>query len=341
MNLLVTGGAGFIGSNFVLMALARGYKVVNLDALTYAGNLNNLKEISPEAPYKFVHGNITDRNCVEQVIESGFEGEIFYACINFAAESHVDRSIHVASLFAETNVLGTVTLLEESRRAGIPCFIQISTDEVYGSLHDTLSKFTLHSPIEPSSPYSASKAAADHLALSFHRTHGYDVRVTRCTNNYGRFQYPEKLMPTIITNALSGKRIPVYGDGLNVRDWIYVEDHCQGIFDVLEKGKAGRTYLFGGSNEVTNLDLVKEILTILADLNGKNAEKYLSLIEFVQDRPGHDKRYAIDWSNSEKELGWKPQTSFKEGLRKTVEWYLTNKEWWQPMVKHSNAEEAV
>lgn len=341
MNLLVTGGAGFIGSNFVLMALARGYKVVNLDALTYAGNLNNLKEISPEAPYKFVHGSITDRHCVERVVESGFEGEIFYACINFAAESHVDRSIHTASLFAETNVLGTVTLLEESRRAGIPCFIQISTDEVYGSLHDASSKFTLHSPIEPSSPYSASKAAADHLALSFYRTHGYDVRVTRCTNNYGRFQYPEKLIPTIITNALSGKRIPVYGDGLNVRDWIYVEDHCEGIFDVLEKGKAGRTYLFGGSNEVTNLDLVKEILTILADLNGVNAEKYLSLIEFVQDRPGHDKRYAIDWSNSEKELGWKPQTSFKKGLRKTVEWYLANKEWWLPLVKHSSTEEAV
>ncbi len=322
MNLFITGGAGFIGSNFIHMALARGHRVLNFDALTYAGNLANLKDIPHPENYSFAEGSITNAKAVEDALAA----RPFDVCINFAAESHVDRSIEAARIFTETNVLGAVILLESMRAAGVPMFLQISTDEVYGSVTGS-ERFSRASPIKPSSPYSASKAAADHLALSFYHTHGYDVRVTRCTNNYGRFQYPEKFIPTIITRAIAGEPIPVYGDGQQVRDWIFVDDHCEGIFSVIERGKPGCVYLFGGSSEVKNIDLATSVLRSIAQHQDQPPDALLSKIEHVRDRPGHDRRYAMDWSSSEIELSWRPKTNFQEGLERTIEWYLNNQEW--------------
>jgi dTDP-glucose 4,6-dehydratase len=322
MNLFITGGAGFIGSNFIHIALKRGHRVLNFDALTYAGNPANLNDIPHPEHYAFVEGSITDTTAIERALAQG----AFDVCINFAAESHVDRSIEAARIFTETNVLGTVVLLEAMRTAGVPMFIQISTDEVYGSVTGK-DRFSRESPIKPSSPYSASKAAADHLALSFYYTHGYDVRVTRCTNNYGPFQYPEKFIPTIITRALAGEQIPVYGDGGQIRDWIFVDDHCEGIFSVIEHGKPGCVYLFGGSSEVRNIDLATGVLRSIARHQSLPEDSLLPSIEHVRDRPGHDRRYAIDWSTSAKELGWNPRTNFSEGLERTIEWYLHNEAW--------------
>lgn len=321
MHLLVTGGAGFIGANFIELALAKGYRVTNLDFLTYAANLKNCRSFDDTNAYRFVQGDIADIKLVELL----FAEASFDAVLNFAAESHVDRSIEAALSFVHTNVAGTVSLLEVAKRHGVKTFVQISTDEVYGSLSE--GKFTLTSPIQPSSPYSASKASADHLAMSFHHTHGVDVRITRCTNNFGRFQHPEKFIPTIILNALNGRDIPIYGDGKYVRDWIYVNDHCEGILAVLENGKSGETYLFGGSTEVENNDLVRTIVRLLEK---KTSQSGLDrLIKHVTDRPGHDRRYAIDWSESQRALGWSPMTSFESALEETVDWYVTHRDWWE------------
>lgn len=321
MHLLVTGGAGFIGANFIGLALERGYSVTNLDALTYAANLRNCEAFTANERYRFVKGSISDPAILDELLGSSS----FEAVINFAAESHVDRSINAASAFTVTNVLGTVALLEAALKFGVKRFIQISTDEVYGSLGSS-GKFGLDSPLRPSSPYSASKAAADHMALSFYHTHGFDVRITRCTNNFGRFQHPEKFIPTIITKALAGQDIPVYGDGNYVRDWIYVLDHCEGVMAVLEKGIAGETYLFGGSTEIDNNTLVRSVLRAVEERTGaKDLQRY---IKHVTDRPGHDRRYAVDWSGSEQRLGWSPKSQFNEALTQTVDWYRTNRDWW-------------
>lgn len=321
MHLLVTGGAGFIGANFIGLALAEGYQVTNLDALTYAANLKNCQEYEREEQYTFVKGSINDEDLLHQL----FTDRAFDAVINFAAESHVDRSIYAASDFARTNVLGTVSLLETALRHKTRHFIQVSTDEVYGSLGAS-GKFEVHSPLRPSSPYSASKLSADHFALAFYHTHGMDVRITRCTNNYGRFQHPEKFIPTIIEHALAKKSIPVYGDGRYVRDWIYVDDHCRGVLSVLTKGAAGEIYLFGGSSEIDNNALVDMVLSIVGEQTGKAGLQ--DLVEHVTDRPGHDRRYAIDWSESASRLGWSPQVDLTRGLRDTIDWYLRHRNWW-------------
>ncbi len=336
MNLFITGGAGFIGTNFVRMAIERGHSALNYDALTYAGRRENMTELEGNSAYQFVHGNICDEVKVTETLSAGFNGKKFDAVVNFAAESHVDRSIHGARIFSESNVVGVATLVEAAREAGVPTFIQISTDEVYGSLGDN-GLFTLNSPIKPSSPYSASKTAGDLTALSFFHTWGYDVRVTRCTNNYGAFQFPEKFIPSIITNALEGEAISIYGDGLHIRDWIYVNDHCDGIFRVLEQGTAGSVYLFGGSTEKPNIELCKTVLTQIAKETNINIDSLIGLMKYVTDRPGHDRRYAIDWSESEASLGWKPTTSFDDGLRETVAWYIRNRSWWKTLLEKQNA----
>ncbi|HYM19951.1 MAG TPA: dTDP-glucose 4,6-dehydratase [Candidatus Kapabacteria bacterium] len=328
MNLFVTGGAGFIGSNFVRMAIARGHSVLNFDALTYAGRRDNLSDLERSGKYLFIHGNICDETAVANALANTFNNQPFDVLINFAAESHVDRSIHAARMFSDTNVAGVATLLEAAREAQVALFIQISTDEVYGSLGKS-GTFSRDSPLDPSSPYSSTKTGADLLALSFYKTWGFDVRITRCTNNYGAYQFPEKFIPTIITRALRGEQIPVYGDGLQVRDWIFVEDHCDGIFRVIESGKPATVYLFGGSSERTNLDLSKTILRIVAHKTGKPERDLLSLITHVADRPGHDRRYAMDWLSSQRELGWEPQTNFDNGIERTVDWYLQNRSWWE------------
>ncbi len=332
MNLLITGGAGFIGSNLVRLALERGHRVVTLDALTYAGSRENLADLDANPNHIFIKGDIRDETTVEQTIATGFNGDVFDAVINAAAETHVDRSILNATLFADTNVVGTATLLNSARRHSIKKFIQVSTDEVYGSITGS-GKFTRQSPYNPSSPYSSSKTGADLFALSFYHTYQYDVCITRCTNNYGQFQFPEKFIPTIITNALLGKKIPLYGDGLNIRDWIYVGDHCDGILSVLEAGQAGSIYHFGGSHELTNIDLCSKILQILAPELSIDESQLRSLMTFVEDRPGHDRRYALDWTDSERELGWKPKTRWDSGLVDTVRWYLKNRAWWEPKLK--------
>ena len=313
------------------MAIERGHNVLNFDALTYAGKRENLSDLEGNQNYIFIKGNICDDVAVEKAFGEKFNDENFDVVINFAAESHVDRSIHAAKIFSQTNVLGTATMLEAARAANVPMFIQISTDEVYGSL-GSVGKFERLSPLNPSSPYSSTKTGADLLALSFYHTWGYDVRITRCTNNYGAYQFPEKFIPTIITRALRGENIPVFGDGLQVRDWIYVNDHCEGIFKVIEKGKAGQIYLFGGSSEKTNLDLSRTILKTLAHKTNAPEKKYLNLLTHVTDRLGHDRRYAIDWTSSKQELGWKPTTSFEIGIQQTVEWYLQNRNWWQELI---------
>jgi dTDP-glucose 4,6-dehydratase len=328
MNLFVSGGAGFIGANFAHDAMRHGHNVLVYDLLTYAGNPKNVVGIK-----NFVHGDIRAANVLDRVFENGVDGQPFDAVINFAAESHVDRSISLAMPFVETNVLGAVTLMEAARRHNISTFVQISTDEVYGSIEGT-GKFTHSSSLHPSSAYSASKAAADLLLLSYHHTHGMDVRITRCTNNYGRFQHPEKFIPTILSSALAAKPIPIYGDGKQVRDWIFVEDHCTGIFATLERGTPGSIYHFGGPDieanavGISNVELVHLALRILSEESGRNVSEFTSLIRNVADRLGHDRRYALDWSESQQELGWHPETMLEDGLRKTIKWWLDNQDWW-------------
>jgi len=326
MRILVTGGCGFIGSNFIRYILQH-YKpayVTNVDVLTYAGNIANLEGVVEEhgERYEFFKADIANADLMDALMTE----HQFYAVINFAAESHVDRSINDPLNFIHTNVIGTSVLLECARRHGVQRFVQISTDEVYGSL-GAAGRFTEQSPLDPSSPYSASKASADLLALASCKTYGQDVLVTRCSNNYGPYQFPEKLIPLMIIKALRDEPLPVYGDGKNVRDWIQVDDHCAGIVAALFEGKPGTVYNFGGNSEMVNLDLVRMILDRLG--------KPQSLISFVPDRLGHDRRYAIDSAFAQRELGWKPLRSFKEGLDETVQWYMDNPSWWQPLLERT------
>jgi len=317
-TVLVTGGAGFIGSNLVrlLRRERRDWTVVNLDKLTYAGNAESLADLRGDAKHVFVHGDILNAELVDRLMSDRKVDVV----LNLAAESHVDRSILGPAVFVETNVSGTQVLLEAARQAKVKRFVQVSTDEVYGSLGAT-GKFSESSPLRPSSPYSASKAAADLLALAYGHTFGMDVVVTRCSNNYGPYQFPEKLIPLMIANALEGRRLPVYGDGLQVRDWIHVDDHCCALLAIAERGRGGEVYNIGGDNEWPNLQIVERLLEIL----GKPRE----LIEHVKDRPGHDRRYAIDAARARAELGWSPRVSFAQGLKDTVEWYVQNRGWWE------------
>jgi len=328
---LVTGGAGFIGANFVLGAVAAGHNVVNLDALTYAGNMENLATLAKNLRHTFVHGDIGDATLVAKLLAE-YKPD---AIVHFAAESHVDRSILGPEVFLKTNVLGTFTLLQaalehwkalsdDAQKAFR--FLHVSTDEVYGSLSATDPAFHEETPYKPNSPYSASKAGSDHLVRAWFHTYGLPVLTTNCSNNYGPFQFPEKLIPLMIHNALKGKNLPVYGDGLNVRDWLYVEDHCDAIMTVLERGRVGETYNVGGLNEQTNLSVVKTLCALLDKLRPSGAP-HERLVNFVKDRPGHDRRYAIDCTKIQSELGWKPQESFETGLEKTVRWYLDHQGW--------------
>lgn len=321
MNLLITGGAGFIGSNFVMRILDRypDYRVFNADKLTYAGNLENLKSIEGRPNYRFFRSDICDRSAMEQIVRD----QKIDAIVNIAAESHVDRSIQGSAEFVQTNVGGTNVLLELAREYKVARFLQVSTDEVYGSLGPS-GKFTEETPLHPNSPYAASKAASDLMAQAYHHTHGVPVVITRCSNNYGPYQFPEKLIPLMIANALQNKPLPVYGDGKNVRDWLEVTDHCAALDLALHKGKAGEVYNIGGSNEMTNIEVVRLLLGYL--------EKPESLISFVKDRLGHDRRYAIDSSKIQKDLGWRPAVTFDQGLKNTVKWYLDHREWWERIV---------
>jgi dTDP-glucose 4,6-dehydratase len=318
MNVLVTGGCGFIGSNLVHHLRARrvDWTVVTLDKLTYAGNLENLASLEGDPRHVFVKGDICDRALLDDIIGR----HRVEAVLHLAAESHVDRSIQGPEVFVTTNVLGTQVLLEACKAAQIRRFVMVSTDEVYGSLGPT-GTFTEASPLQPSSPYSASKASADLIALAYEHTFGLDVVVTRCSNNYGRYQFPEKLIPLMVVNALHDKPLPVYGDGANVRDWLHVEDHCDALLAVLERGRSGEVYNIGGGAERRNLELVRELLRLL----GKGEE----LIRFVVDRPGHDRRYAIDPSKIRTQLGWKPAHTFEQGLAETVRWYVEHRTWWE------------
>lgn len=323
-NILVTGGAGFIGSNFIYYLLKKhpDYRAVCIDKLTYAGNLETLEAALSQPNFRFVKADITDREAVFSL----FEEENFDAVVNFAAESHVDRSIDNPGVFLMTNIIGTQTLLDACNKFGVKRYHQVSTDEVYGDL--PLDRpdlfFTEETPIHTSSPYSASKASADLLCLAYWRTFGTPVTISRCSNNYGPYHFPEKLIPLMLINALHDKSLPVYGDGLNVRDWLYVEDHCKAIDMIVENGRIGEVYNVGGHNERANIDVVKTILRSL----GKGEE----LITYVKDRPGHDMRYAIDPTKITNELGWYPETTFDEGIKKTIEWYLNNREWWEPLL---------
>ncbi len=315
-NILVTGGAGFIGSNFVRYMLKQHGEIaiINLDALTYVGNLENLDDVNSDPRYTFVKGDIRNREDLETL----FSSKPIDAVVHMAAESHVDRSIVGAGIFVETNVLGTQILLEVAKTHGVKRFVHVSTDEVYGSLGET-GKFTESAPLHPNSPYAASKAGSDLLALAYQHTFGFPVVVTRCSNNYGPYQFPEKLIPLMIMNALQDKQLPVYGDGLNVRDWLYVEDHCAAIDAVLQQGVPGEVYNIGGNNEWKNIDIVKLIL--------KKLDKPDKLVSFVKDRPGHDRRYAIDASKMNETLGWKPAHTFEKGISDTIDWYLNNQSW--------------
>jgi dTDP-glucose 4,6-dehydratase len=318
VKLLVTGGAGFIGSNFIKYIINKKCNVVNIDKLTYAGNVDNLKDIEKSEHYRFIRGDIAD----SRLVESAFEEDIG-AIVNFAAESHVDRSISDSTEFIKTNIEGARVLLDAALSRGIK-FIQISTDEVYGSL-GAQGCFTEETPLSPNNPYSASKAAADLLVRAYFKTYGLPVNITRCSNNYGPYQHPEKFIPLIITNALRDMPVPVYGDGLHIRDWLYVEDHCRAIETVLLKGEPGETYNIGGCNEKTNIELVAMILKLL--------NKPEQLIVNVSDRPGHDRRYAIDAAKIQSELGWRPAVNFEEGLAGTVRWYTVNDYWWKKQKK--------
>ena len=330
--LLVTGGAGFIGSNFVLSSVAQtGEAVVNLDKLTYAGNLKNLAALEGDARHVFVRGDICDRPLVRRLLA----GHRPRAIVHFAAESHVDRSIDGPAEFVQTNVTGTFSLLEEARAhwTALPPaekdsfrFLHVSTDEVYGSLGADDPAFSETTPYAPNSPYAASKAASDHLVRSYHHTYGLPTLTTNCSNNYGPYQFPEKLIPLVIHNALAGKPLPVYGDGRNVRDWLYVLDHCAAIRLALDKGRPGETYNIGGNSERTNIEVVQQICAFLDEAQPR-VGRYAELIEFVKDRPGHDRRYAIDSAKIRAELGWRPSESFESGLEKTVRWYIANRAW--------------
>jgi dTDP-glucose 4,6-dehydratase len=323
MKLLITGGAGFIGSNFVRYILEQypRYSVFNLDKLTYAGNLENLSGLENDPRHEFIQGDICDAGAVDEMLRKGIE-----AVVNFAAESHVDRSILESSDFIRTNIVGTHNLLEQCRKNRVGRFIQISTDEVYGSLGPS-GMFTENSPLQPNSPYAASKASADLLVRSYHRTHGFPGIITRCSNNYGPCQFPEKLIPLLINNAMSGTPLPIYGDGLNVRDWIHVRDHCAAVDAVLHQGRPGEIYNIGARQELPNLEIARRVLKLL------NRDE--SLITYVEDRPGHDRRYAIDPSKIESQLGWRPRVPFDDGLRETIEWYRRNPTW----VEHVRSEE--
>jgi dTDP-glucose 4,6-dehydratase len=335
MRVIVTGGAGFIGSAVVrYLVLDRGYEVLNIDALTYAGYLPSLKAVEGKPNYRFLHANICEREAMEQAISSFQPGRIMH----LAAESHVDRSITGAADFIETNVVGTFTLLEAARDywAGLDDtakrdfrFLHVSTDEVYGSLGED-GFFSEDTPYDPSSPYSASKASSDHLAKAWQRTYGLPVVVSNCSNNYGPYHFPEKLIPLTILNALAGERLPVYGRGENIRDWLYVEDHARALDLIAERGRAGETYNVGGRNERKNIDVVRRICAVLDELTPANRPRE-ELIEFVTDRPGHDARYAIDATKLETELGWRAQEDFDSGIEKTVQWYLDNEWWWRPL----------
>ncbi|MBP2654174.1 MAG: rffG 1 [Firmicutes bacterium] len=333
LKTLVTGGAGFIGSNFIRLALKNTQtKVINLDKLTYAGNLDSLQDIEDSSRYSFIHGDICDATLVQDVLAKHQPSMI----VHFAAESHVDRSIDGPAAFIETNINGTFSLLEAARKYYLELngdrkatfrFLHISTDEVYGSLGET-GYFTENTPYAPNSPYSASKASSDHLARAYYHTYGLPVLITNCSNNYGPYQFPEKLIPLMILNALEGKALPVYGTGENVRDWLYVEDHCQALLTVLEKGLIGEKYNIGGHNEKTNINIVETICDLLDAKRPKaNRQSYREQISFVKDRPGHDKRYAIDATKMKRELGWLPKETFETGIEKTVDWYLDNLEW--------------
>ncbi len=329
-KILVTGGAGFIGSNFLFYMLDKyaDYKIVCLDALTYAGNLSTLDGILSNPNFTFVKGDIADKKCVDEL----FAKEKFDIVVNFAAESHVDRSIENPEVFLVTNILGTQTLMDACKKYGVARYHQVSTDEVYGDL--PLDKpellFTEETPIHTSSPYSASKASADLLVQAYHRTYGLPVTISRCSNNYGPYHFPEKLIPLMIANCLNNKPLPVYGEGLNVRDWLYVEDHCKAIDLIIHKGKVGEVYNIGGHNEMANIDIVKLIIKAL----GKSEE----LITYVTDRKGHDMRYAIDPTKIHTELGWLPKTKFADGIVETINWYLNNKKWWQDILSGEYAE---
>lgn len=315
MRLLVTGGCGFIGSHFVRLVLRskRNWKLVNLDALTYAGNPENLRDVEKNPRYRFERGSILEAGLIDRLVKDGID-----AVVNFAAESHVDRSLYGPVEFVRTNVQGTAVLLEAARRHGLKRFLQVSTDEVYGSLPPQ-GEFRESTPLHPNNPYSATKAAADHMALAYARTFGLDVVITRSSNNYGPNQYPEKFIPLFVTNALAGKPCPVYGDGLQIRDWLHVQDNARGILVALEKGKAGEVYNLGGGNERPNLEVAKTILRLL--------KKPESLLSYVKDRPGHDRRYALDASKARKALGWAPKIDFDKGLKDTVAWYREHPEW--------------
>ncbi|MEK9169846.1 MAG: dTDP-glucose 4,6-dehydratase [Patescibacteria group bacterium] len=319
MKLLVTGGAGFIGSNFILYWLKKypQDKIINLDKLTYAGNLENLKAVEKNPNYEFIQGDICNPQLVNSLTEKTD------VIVHFAAESHVDRSILDPAPFIKTNIEGTYVLLEAVLKNKVKRFHHISTDEVFGALElNSKEKFNDSTPYNPHSPYSASKASSDHLVRAYHTTYDLPITISNCSNNFGPYQFPEKLIPLAITNLIEGKKVPVYGDGLYVRDWLYVEDHCKAIDLILQKGKIGETYLIGGLTEdVSNIDIIKKILKIMG--------KEESQIEFVKDRPGHDRRYAIDWSKINKELGWKPEHNFDEYLKLTIEWYKNNEKWWR------------
>ncbi|MCA0911037.1 dTDP-glucose 4,6-dehydratase [Qipengyuania gaetbuli] len=345
MRFLVTGGAGFIGSAVVRLAIARGHEVLNLDALTYAACLENLAEVETSELYRFKQGDIRDREAVQEAIDE-FKPDIV---MHLAAESHVDRSIDGPSDFIETNINGTFNMLEAVRKyweeAGKPesfRFHHISTDEVYGSLPaDPEVKFTEDTPYDPRSPYSASKASSDHLVRAWHETYGLPVVITNCSNNYGPYHFPEKLVPVVILNALAGKPLPIYGDGSNIRDWLYVEDHAEALLLVAERGEVGRSYNIGGDNERTNLELVQAICSILDRVQPRCEGRYSDLITFVTDRPGHDARYAIDASRIRDELGWKPSVTVEEGLERTVVWYLENEAWWRPLLERKGVGERL
>jgi dTDP-glucose 4,6-dehydratase len=334
-NILVTGGCGFIGSNFVRLALKYlpESRIINLDKLTYAGNLANLAGCDEDPRYRFVHGDI----CDSELLTKLFAEENIDTVVHFAAESHVDRSIEGPAEFIQTNILGTFTLLEAARKSWLsspqspapsPRFLHISTDEVYGSLGDT-GLFTETTPYDPRSPYSASKASSDHLVSAYHHTYGLPTLMTNCSNNYGPYHFPEKLIPLIINNALNGKELPVYGDGKNVRDWLYVVDHCAAILTVLQTGRVGQTYNVGGNSEKQNIEVVQTVCDILDEKTAPLAsgQPRRSLIKFVKDRAGHDRRYAIDSSKIRSELGWEPSVSFEQGIDQTIDWYLNNAEW--------------
>lgn len=321
-TILVTGAAGFIGANFVRMLLGRGepVRLVGLDKLTYAGNLANLSDLLSDPRLVFVKGDICDAELLAGLWEEHEIGQV----VNFAAESHVDRSILSSGPFVQTNVVGTQVLLDVARARGVERFVQVSTDEVYGSLPEGRPEiqFTEQTPLSPNSPYSASKAAADCMARAYFHTFGMPVLITRCSNNYGPYQFPEKLIPLFVTNLIEGRKVPLYGDGLNVRDWIFVEDHCQAVWTVLRQGKAGEVYNIGGNNELTNRTITQTILRHM----GKDWEQW---VEYVKDRPGHDRRYAIDASKIRRELGWSPKYRFEEAIESTIQWYRAHESWWR------------